>query len=311
VEASQYTEYRPLMFSIAYRMTGSVSDAEDIVQEAFLRAGKDAAKDAEVESPKAYLATITTRLAIDHLRSARVRRESYVGTWLPEPLLASTPGGEPDPAELAETSDSLSMAFLVLLESLAPAERAVFLLREVFGYDYSEIADITGKTEAACRQTFARSRRRIDEGRPRFETSRAEGEELTALFLAAADGGDMASLLERLAPDVVFYGDSGGKGETTFIAPVFGRDRVARVIRLSFERTLELGASLRATWVNGQPGVLACDADGGLIAVIAFDVLDGQVQAIRVVANPEKLRHLGPVSRTWHLRWREEQEQDH
>ncbi len=150
MDPSDYTKYRPLMFSIAYRMTGSVSDAEDIVQEAFLRAGKDA----DVESPKAYLATITTRLAIDHLRSARVRRESYVGTWLPEPLIGN---GEPDPAELAETSDSLSMAFLVLLESLAPAERAVFLLREVFGYDYREIADITGKTEAACRQIFTRA----------------------------------------------------------------------------------------------------------------------------------------------------------
>jgi RNA polymerase sigma-70 factor (ECF subfamily) len=303
VDTSQYTEYRPLMFSIAYRMTGSVSDAEDIVQEAFLRAGKDGGKDAPVESPKAYLATITTRLAIDHLRSARVRRESYVGTWLPEPLLASVPGAEPDPAELAETSDSLSMAFLVLLESLAPAERAVFLLREVFGYDYGEIADITGKTEAACRQTFARSRRRIDEGRPRFEASRAEGDELTALFLAAADGGDMGSLLERLAPDVVFYGDSGGKGETTFIAPVFGRDQVAQVIRVSIERTLALGASLSPAWVNGQPGVLARDAVGDLIAVIVFDVLGGQVLAIRTVANPEKLGHLGPISHAWHERW--------
>ncbi|HEX3306016.1 MAG TPA: sigma-70 family RNA polymerase sigma factor, partial [Streptosporangiaceae bacterium] len=254
MDTSQYTEYRPLMFSIAYRMTGSVSDAEDIVQEAFLRVGKNGkdggkdgkdGKNAEIESPKAYLATITTRLAIDHLRSARVRRESYVGTWLPEPLLAGapgtpgTPGTQSDPAELAETSDSLSMAFLVLLESLAPAERAVFLLREVFGYDYGEIAGITGKTEAACRQTFARARRRIDEGRPRFETSRAEGEELTALFLAAADGGDMTSLLERLAPDVVFYGDSGGKGES-FISPVLGRDRVTQVIRFSFERTVQL-----------------------------------------------------------------------
>ena len=322
MDTSQYTEYRPLMFSIAYRMTGSVSDAEDIVQEAFLRVGKNGGKDggkdgkdgkdAEIESPKAYLATITTRLAIDHLRSARVRRESYVGTWLPEPLLASAPGtprAESDPAELAETSDSLSMAFLVLLESLAPAERAVFLLREVFGYDYGEIAGITGKTEAACRQTFARARRRIDEGRPRFETSRAEGEELTALFLAAADGGDMTSLLERLAPDVVFYGDSGGKGETTFITPVFGRDQVAQVIRLSFERTLELGASLGAAWVNGQPGVLARDADGDLIAVIVFDVLGGQVLAIRTVANPEKLRHLGPISRTWHERWGQKEDE--
>src|SRR5690242_13059521 len=305
------------MFSIAYRMTGSVSDAEDIVQEAFLRAGKSDGKDAEIESPKAYLATITTRLAIDHLRSARVRRESYVGTWLPEPLLASAPGtpgapgaprAEPDPAELAETSDSLSMAFLVLLESLAPAERAVFLLREVFGYEYSEIAGITGKSEAACRQTFARARRRIDEGRPRFETSRAEGEELTALFLAAADGGDMASLLERLAPDVVFYGDSGGKGES-FISPVLGRDRVARVIRFSFERTVQLGASLGAAWVNGQPGLLVRDADGNLVAVIVLDVLDGQVLAIRTVANPEKLRHLGPISHAWHQRWGGQEEQ--
>jgi RNA polymerase sigma-70 factor (TIGR02957 family) len=301
VDTSHYTEYRPLMFSIAYRMTGSVSDAEDIVQEAFLRASKGV----DVAAPKAYLATITTRLAIDHLRSARVRRESYVGTWLPEPLIGTGFGDESDPAELAETSDSLSMAFLVLLESLAPAERAVFLLREVFGYDYKDIADATGKTEAACRQIFTRARRRIDEGRPRFETSRAEGEELTSLFLAAAGGGDMTSLLERLSPDVVFYGDSGGRGETTFISPVFGRDQVAAVVRLQVERTLQLGASLRPTWVNGQPGVLACDADGGLIAVIAFDVLDGQVQAIRTVANPEKLRHIGPISRTWHLRWRD------
>jgi RNA polymerase sigma-70 factor (TIGR02957 family) len=295
MDPSDYAEYRPLMFSIAYRMTGSVSDAEDIVQEAFLRLTKQVV----VESPKAYLATITTRLAIDHLRSARVRRESYVGTWLPEPLIA---GGEPDPAELAETSDSLSMAFLVLLESLSPPERAVFLLREVFGYGYQEVAEAIGKTEPACRQIFARARRRIDEGRPRFETSRAEGEELTSLFLAAAGGGDMTSLFERFAPDVLFYGDSGGLGETTFITPVFGRDRVAQVIGAQLARTMELGASLRAVWVNGQPGILVCDAEGGLIAVVALDVLDGQVQAIRVVANPEKLRHIGPVSTTWHLR---------
>jgi RNA polymerase sigma-70 factor (ECF subfamily) len=304
VDLSDYTEYRPLMFSIAYRMTGSVSDAEDIVQEAFLRLARPQAGQ-EAASPKAYLATITTRLAIDHLRSARVRREAYVGTWLPEPLVAD----DPDPADLAETSDSLSMAFLVLLESLSPPERAVFLLREVFGYEYGEIAEITGKTEAACRQTFARARRRVDEGRPRFATSRAEGEELTGLFLAAAGGGDMGALFERLAPDVLFYGDSGGMGETTFIAPVIGRDRVAEVIRVQFERTVKLGAALEAAWVNGQPGLLARDSDGGLIAVIAFDVLDGQVQAIRTVANPEKLRHMGPVSHSWHLRWRDEGKQ--
>jgi RNA polymerase sigma-70 factor (TIGR02957 family) len=310
MNTSDFTEHRPLMFSIAYRMTGSVSDAEDIVQEAFLRLTGGTQAQADVTSPKAYLATITTRLAIDHLRSARVRRESYVGTWLPEPFIAGAGAGlEPDPADLAETSDSLSMAFLVLLESLSPAERAVFLLREVFGYDYREIAEITGKSEPACRQIFARARRHIDESRATIKgprTSRAEGEELTSLFLAAADGGDMTSLLERLAPDVLFYGDSGGQGEATFIVPVCGRERVAEVIGVQFARTIALGASLRAAWVNGQPGILAYDADGGLIAVIALDVLDGQVQAIRTVANPEKLRHLGPVSRTWHLRWRDE-----
>ena len=308
MDASDYTQYRPLMFSIAYRMTGSVSDAEDIVQEAFLRATKDKTKDEtkEPDNQKAYLATITTRLAIDHLRSARVRRESYVGTWLPEPLLSSSDADDaPGPAELAETSDSLSMAFLVLLESLSPPERAVFLLREVFGYGYPEIAEVTGKTEAACRQIFTRARRRIDEGRPRFETSRAEGEELTGLFLAAARGGDMSSLIQKLAPDVLFYGDSGGRGEITYLEPVVGRDRVAEVIRIQLARTIELGATLETAWVNGQPGLLASDADGGLIAVISLDVLDGQVQAIRTVANPEKLSHLGPVSQAWHLRSRD------
>ena len=302
MDTRDYTRYRPLMFSIAYRMTGSVSDAEDIVQEAFLRATRN---NDPADNQKAYLATITTRLAIDHLRSARVRRESYIGTWLPEPLVGDADHA-PGPAELAETSDSLSMAFLVLLESLSPPERAVFLLREVFGYGYPEIAEVTGKTEAACRQIFARARRRIEEGRPRFETSRAEGEELTSLFLAAARGGDMSSLFERLAPDVLFYGDSGGLGEITFIAPVAGRDRVAEVVRVQLARTIELGATLEAAWVNGQPGLVVSDSDGGLIAVIALDVLDGQVQAIRTVANPEKLRHLGPVSQTWHLRRRED-----
>jgi len=337
VDTSDYTRYRPLMFSIAYRMTGSVSDAEDIVQEAFLRAakaeGKEAGKQAAgntagntagdtagntaggtagntAGNTKAYLATITTRLAIDHLRSARVRRESYVGTWLPEPLVAAATEAPiplisddaPGPAELAETSDSLSMAFLVLLESLSPPERAVFLLREVFGYGYDEIAEALGKSEAACRQIFARARRRIDQGRPRFETSRAEGEELAGLFVAAARGGDMGSLLEKLAPDVLFIGDSGGMGETTFVAPVVGRERVAEVLGFQIARTAELGASLRTAWVNGQPGMVVYDTEGDLVAVIALDVLDGQVQAIRAVANPEKLRHLGPISQIWHLR---------
>jgi RNA polymerase sigma factor (sigma-70 family) len=277
-------------------MTGSVGDAEDIVQEACLRAE---AADREARDSKAYLATITTRLAIDHLRSARVRRESYVGTWLPEPLVTDD---APGPAERAEMSDSLSMAFLVLLESLSPAERAVFLLREVFGYDYEGIAAATRKSPAACRQLFARARRAVDDGRPRFGTSRAAAQELTGIFLDVANGGDMGALIGRVAPDVTFYGDSGGKGETTFIAPVFGRDNVMRIVAAQIERTIALGASLRAAMVNAQPGMLAYDAEGGLIAVLTFDVLDGQVQVIRAVANPDKLRHLGPISRTWHLR---------
>jgi RNA polymerase sigma-70 factor (ECF subfamily) len=293
MDANDFAEYRPLMFSIAYRMTGSVGDAEDIVQEAFLKA----AGRSEADNPKAYLATITTRLAIDYLRSARVRRESYVGTWLPEPLVTDdTPG----PAERAEMSDSLSMAFLVLLESLSPAERAVFLLREVFGYDYADIATATGKSEPACRQVFARARRAIDVGRPRFGTSRADAEELTSIFLDAASGGDMTALIERLAPDVAFYGDSGGKGEVAFTTPIFGRDRIAGILAVQVARVIEEKATLRPATINGQPGVLSYDADGGLIAVVTFDLLDGQVQAIRAVANPDKLRHLGPISRTWH-----------
>ena len=189
----------------------------------------------------------------------------------------------------------------------APRCRGNWSIREVFSYGYPEIAEITGKSEAACRQIFARARRRIDEGRPRFETSRAEGEELTSLFLAAAQGGDLNSLLERLAPDVVFYGDNGGLFKGAFASPLAGRDRVVAVISAQLTRTIQLGAYLEAAWVNGQPGLMARDAEG-IMAVMAFDVLDGQVQAIRAVANPDKLRHLGPVSRTWHLRLQEQQE---
>ena len=301
----EMASYRPLMFSIAYRMTGSVGDAEDIVQDALIKAsqasaGRPGASQpgaGRIESPEAYLTTVTTRLAIDHLRSARVRRESYVGMWLPEPLLTDASLG---PQEHAEMADSLSMAFLLLLESLSPAERAVFLLREVFGYGYQEIAEATGKSEQSCRQLFARGRRAIGDGRPRFDADRAEAEELTALFLNAADGGDVPTLIARLAPDVAFFGDSGGRGEITIAEPIYGRDQVAKLITAQISRATRLGTQLQAASVNGQPGILSRDRDGDLIAVVAFDVLDGLVQAIRVVANPDKLAHLGPVSRTWH-----------
>jgi RNA polymerase sigma-70 factor (TIGR02957 family) len=303
MDAREYAEYRPLMFSIAYRMTGSVGDAEDIVQEAFLRASvaaaaggpgqSSAAGGADIASPKAYLSTITTRLAIDHLRSARVRRETYVGPWLPEPLVVST---EPDPAEHAELSDSLSMAFLVMLESLAPAERAVFLLREVFGYEYNEIADITGKSEQNCRQILARARRRIAEhGRPRFEASRAESDEVARQFFAAVNDGDMSGLLKVLAPDVMGMGDGGGKA-FALGAPLFGRDRVALFILGLSRRAVKDKLTLSRAVVNGQPGGIAHDEEGRVVAVLALEIADGQVQAIRSVVNPDKLAHIGQTS---------------
>jgi RNA polymerase sigma-70 factor (TIGR02957 family) len=289
---TDYSEFRPLMFSIAYRMTGSVSDAEDIVQEAFLRLTRVLRDGASIDAPKAYLATATTRLAISHLRSARVRREAYVGAWLPEPLVADT---DPGPAERAEMSDSLSMAFLVLLESLAPTERAVFLLHEVFGYDYKEIADITGKSEPNCRQILARARRHIDEGKPRFEASREQREEVARRFFAAAEGGDMNGLLELLAPDVVSIGDGGGKAWAT-ARPIHGAQQVARFMLGLYRQGPKWGATIELAWVNGQPGAVTHDRDGRVINVFALDIADGMVQAIRSVVNPDKLHHLGPVS---------------
>ena len=261
--AADYTEYRPLMFSIAYRMTSSVGDAEDIVQEAFLRLTRVLREGTTITSPKAYLATATTRLAISHLRSARVRRESYVGAWLPEPLVTSElgPAAAPDPAERAEMSDSLSMAFLVLLESLSPTERAVFLLHEVFGYDYREIADITGKSEANCRQIFARARQHVDQGRPRFEASREQRDEVARRFFEAAGGGDLNGLLELLAPDVVLMGDGGGKGQA-LLQPTHGPERVARFLLGLFRRAQNEGTYGVPALVNGQPGAVAYDAEG-------------------------------------------------
>jgi RNA polymerase sigma-70 factor (TIGR02957 family) len=289
---TDYAEFRPLMFSIAYRMTGSVSDAEDIVQEAFLRLTRVLRDGASIDSPKAYLATATTRLAISHLRSARVRRESYVGAWLPEPLVADT---DPGPAERAEMSDSLSMAFLVLLESLSPTERAVFLLHEVFGYDYREIADITGKSEPNCRQILTRARHHIDEGKPRFEASREQCDEVARRFFDAAGGGDLSGLLELLAPDVVMIGDGGRKGQARR-EPLHGPERVARFLLGLSRRAEKEGTYNVPALVNGQPGAVAYDADGRVAGVFALDIADGLVQAIRSVVNPDKLQHLGPVS---------------
>ena len=285
-----YAQHRPLLFSIAYRMTGSVADAEDIVQEAFARLARALHEGTLVSEPKAYLATAATRLALNHLRSARLHRESYLGPWLPEPVLTGH-----GPYERAEMTDSLSMAFLVVLESLSPTERAVFLLHEVFGYEHKEIAEITGTSTASSRQVLARARRHVDEGKPRFEASRAQREEVARRFFAAADGGDLDGLLRALAPDVVYYGDGGGKTRAA-AAPLHGRDRVARSLAVLFRRIRMLEASFRIVEANGQPGAVTYDRDGRVVSVFALDIADGVVQAVRCVVNPDKLGHLGRVS---------------
>jgi RNA polymerase sigma-70 factor (ECF subfamily) len=292
--------YRPLLFSIAYGMTGSVGDAEDIVQDAFVGLTRAHQAGTVITDPKAYLTTAVTRLGINHLRSARVRRETYVGDWLPEPVVV--PADEPGPAEHAELADSLSMAFLVLLETLSPTERAVFMLREAFGYGYPDVAAITGKSEQNCRQIFARARHRIAAGgqargaAPVAHVARqAAGEELARRFFEAAAGGDMEALLSMLAPDVAFHGDGGGKAQAIG-APLAGRERVARLLLGLFRRGQILGASLRLAWVNGQPGAVVYDADDRVISVFGLDLADGTIQAIRSVVNPDKLGHLGPVS---------------
>jgi len=281
-----YAELRPLLFSIAYRMTGSVGDAEDIVQDAFVRFQR--AERDQVESPRAFLATVVTRLAIDHLRSARVRREAYVGEWLPEPLVS-----EDDDA--AETAESLSLAFLVVLETLSPVERAVFLLRDVFGYEYGEIARIVGKTETNCRQIATRARRHVEARRPRFEASREQQEELADRFFAACVDGNTDSLVELLADDVVVHGDGGGKAPQ-LAEPVHGADRAARVLVGWFRTAAELGAELQRVTVNGRPGAVIRSPAGEIGSVMALDVAGGQVQAVRSIVNPDKLRHLGPVA---------------
>jgi RNA polymerase sigma-70 factor (ECF subfamily) len=279
-------------------MTGSVGDAEDIVQDAFLGLTRARQAGTAIVDPKAYLTTAVTRLGINYLSSARVRRETYVGSWLPEPVVVAV--GEPGPAEHAELADSLSMAFLVLLETLSPVERAVFMLREVFGYRYPDVARITGKTEVNCRQIFARARQRIAAGvrAPGSAPSpalRAEGEELARRFFEAAAGGDMDALLGMLAPDVTVHGDGGGKAQVAR-KPLAGRQQVMRNLVGLFRRGRALGVSLRLAWVNGQPGAVAHDAEGRVLSVFALDIADGMVQAIRAVVNPDKLGHIGPVS---------------
>ncbi len=286
-------ELRPVAFAIAYRMLGSASEAEDVVQEALLRLHRAIGSGTELGSPRAYLATVTTRLAIDELRSARARRERYVGEWLPEPILTD---GIDDPARHAEMADSLSIAVLRLLETLSPEQRAVLLLRDVFDYGYDEIAPIIGKSEVNVRQLATRARRHVEGSRPRFQTSREQRNELAARFLAAAQDGDLAGLEALLAHDVTLTGDGGGK-VPALARMLQGRARVARTLINWLKQGRRVpGGSIRPVEVNGGPGALLTDGEDRVISVWALEVSGGQITAISSVVNPDKLGHLGPVA---------------
>jgi RNA polymerase sigma-70 factor (ECF subfamily) len=284
-------ELRPSAFAIAYRMLGSVAEAEDVVQEALLRFNQALERGEEISSPRAYLATVVTRLAIDELRSARARRETYVGEWLPEPLLTAT--GE-DPAEQVEIADSLSFAFLVLLEKLTPEERAVLLLHDVFDYGYGEVAEVVGKSEDNARQLAVRARRRVGEGRPRFEGSRERRRELAVSFFEAAGRGDVAGLEALLAKDVVLRGDGGGKVPALARA-LAGANRVARTIVNWAKAGLGSEISLRPAEINGCPGVILISPSGGVLGAMALEVDGERVVGVNSVINPDKLAHLGRV----------------
>ncbi len=289
-ESEMIEELRPRAFAIAYRMLGSVSEAEDIVQEALLRVHGAIERGEEISSPRAYIATVVTRLAIDELRSARARRETYVGEWLPEPI---TERPEDDPARQAEVADSLSMAFLVLLESLSPEQRAAFLLHDVFDYDYGRVAEIVGTSEENARQLASRARRHVQDGRARFDASEEEREKLAAGFFAAVQNGDFEGLEALLAEDVELHGDGGGLAPA-IKRPIFGRRRVAQLLRNWSELTTRLGdIQFAPAVINGQPGAEYRDADGKVFGVMSLDIADGQIQTIRSIVNPEKLAHLG------------------
>jgi RNA polymerase sigma-70 factor, ECF subfamily len=290
--AGEFEELRPLLFAIAYRILGSVTEAEDAVQETWLRYQ---ASPAQPTSTKAFLSAVVTRVSIDVLRSARVRREEYVGPWFPEPLLTDP---YQDPERSAELADSVSMAALLLLERLTPLERAVFVLREVFGFGFPEIASAVGRSEAACRQHAMRARRHMDAGRPRFEADRREREKLAARFFGALREGDIASLQELLAADASLTGDSGGKAPA-LARSIIGAEKVARTLASIFPWLVRIDVTLEPREVNSQPGAIFRDRAGKVVFALMLDVLDGQIQAIRSVNNPDKLRHVGPVADAW------------
>ncbi len=290
--AEEFEQLRPLLFSISYRILGSVTEAEDAVQETWVRYESSPA---QPRSVKAFLAAIVTRTSINVLRSARVRREEYVGEWFPEPLLADP---YEDPERSAELADSVSMAALLLLERLSPLERAVFVLREVFGFSFSEVASAVGRSEAACRQLVLRARRHMDEGRPRFEADRRERENLAARFFDALRDGNVNRLQELLAADVRLAGDAGGK-VPALAKTITGAEKVARVLSSIFPLLVRIDVTVEPRDLNGQPGAIFRDRDNKVLFTLMLDVLDGQIQVIRSVSNPDKLGHVGPVADAW------------
>jgi RNA polymerase sigma-70 factor (ECF subfamily) len=288
----EFEQLRPLLFSIAYRILSSVSEAEDAVQETWLRYELSSTRPA---SARAFLSAVVTRISIDVLRSARLRREEYVGSWFPEPLLTDP---YEDPEHAAELADSLSMASLLLLERLSPPERAVFVLREVFAFGFPEIASAVGRSEAACRQLAVRARRHMDAGRPRFETDRREREELAERFFGALREGNVDGLRELLATDVSMVADSGGKAPQ-WARGFFGAGQVSRVLAALLPPFTRIGGVVEPHQVNGQPGAIFRDPDGKVLNTWTLDILDGRIQTIRTVSNPDKLGHVGPVADAW------------
>lgn len=283
LEIGPFLEYRPLLFSIAYRMLGSAADAEDAVQETFLRWHQARAEGTEIHSPKGWLTTTISRICLDQLTSARVKREQYVGPWLPEPLA----GISPDVAETAADFDSLSMAFLVLLESLGPKERAVFLLHEVFGYDFAAVAEIVGESAVYCRQIAKRARAHVSEHRPRFAVDAAQRELLTTRFMRAVADGDMTALLEVLSPEATIYSDGGGKVNAAR-KPVVGREKAA-VFLTNLRRLAPEGTRFSIERINGEPG-LVTTVDGKVVGAATFDFAESGIRSIYVVVNPDKLQ---------------------
>ncbi|GII57936.1 DNA-directed RNA polymerase sigma-70 factor [Planotetraspora thailandica] len=290
--AEEFEELRPLLFSIAYRILGSVSEAEDAVQEAWLRWD---ASPTQPASAKAFLSAVVTRISIDVLRSARYRREEYAGPWMPEPLLTDP---YQDPERSAELADSVSMAALLLLERLSPLERAVFVLREVFGFGFPEVASAVGSSEAACRQLAVRARRHMDAGRPRFEADRRGRQELAGRFFDALREGNVDGLRSLLAADVHLVGDSGGKAPQ-WSKGVIGAENVSRLLAALVSPFAQIGGVMEPHEVNGQPGAIFRDRDGKVINTWTLDILDGRIQTIRTVLNPDKLGHVGPVADAW------------